>query len=101
MVAVNHGQRIDPAANCRIGGLGFRLCGAAAVNAEQRGYNMEVVLYPVVHFADQPPLPIERVERFALRAFDPPYRSPERFDKSSISDATPYLLGRSSPPASG
>ena len=77
MIAVDDRQCVDPASDRRIGGLGFRLVGAAAVNAEQRGDHLEVVLDPVMDFADQPPLPFERIERLSLRTFDPVDRPAE------------------------
>ena len=78
MVAMDHRQRIDPPADRRIGRLGLGLGRAAAMDAEQRGDDLEVVLDPVMDLADQPPLTVQRVERVSLGALDAVDRAFER-----------------------
>ena len=70
MVAVDDRQRPDAAADRVIGGARFGRFGGAAVDVEQRGDDLEVVLHPVVDFAHQPPLAVERCGHLALRLLD-------------------------------
>ena len=71
MVAVDHGQRIDPPSDCGIGSPTGACLGIASVDAEQRCDNLEVILYAVVDFTDQPPLALQRGGHFLLGRFDP------------------------------
>ena len=102
MVAVDDRQRVDPPADRRIGGLGLRRWRAAAMDVEQRGDDLEVVLHPVMDFADQPPLAFERVEPSALGAFDPVDRALEGLAQiAGFRSPAPSFVGRLEPSSPG
>ena len=87
-------KRADPAADAGIGGARFGRLGAAAVDVEQGRDDLQVVLHPVVDFADQPPLAVERCGH--VRS-DSSIRVVARLKRASawISRAGPSLCGSS------
>ena len=78
MVAVDHRQRVDPPADCRIGLARVGRRRDPAMQAEKAGDDLEVVLDPVMDLADQPALAFERLLHRPLRLFDPVDRADER-----------------------
>jgi len=77
MVAVNDGKRPNAAADRSVGGARGRGLGRAAVDVDERGDDLEVVLHPVVDLADQLPLPFQGPGHVAFRIFHPPDRASE------------------------
>ncbi len=70
MVAVDDGKGADPAADPGIGRARSRGICASAMDVEQRGDDLQVVLHPMVDFAHQPSLPFQRARHLALRFLD-------------------------------
>ena len=60
MVAVDDGERVDPALDRGIGGGDLLVGRAARMDVEQGGDDLEVVLHPVVDLADQLGLALDR-----------------------------------------
>jgi hypothetical protein len=84
MVAVDDGERVDPALDRGVGGRDLLVGRAAGVEVEQRRDHLEVVLDPVVDLADQPGLPLDRGLELGLVAGDGPdhLRTPRRARRS-------------------
>ena len=70
MIAVDDRQSVDAPADRGISGARLGRGGAAAVDVEQRGDDLEVVLHAVMDLADQPPLAVERLGHLPLRFLD-------------------------------
>ena len=60
MVAVDDGERVDPALDRGIGGGDLLVGRAARVDVEQGGDDLEIVLHPVMDFAHQLGLALDR-----------------------------------------
>src|SRR6185369_17283973 len=70
MMTVDDRQRSDPTADPGISGARFAGAGAAPVDVEQGGDDLEVVLHSVMHLADEAALALERTGHFTLRLVD-------------------------------
>ena len=70
MIAVDDRERIDPARDRGIGRAAFGGDDVAAVDAEQRGDDLQVVLHAVMDFANKSPLTFQRIAHFALARLD-------------------------------
>src|SRR5260370_11485998 len=70
MVAVDDRQSADAAADSGIGSTRLHRHSAAAMDVEQRGDDLEIVLHAVMNFAHQPSLALERPAGLAFRLLD-------------------------------
>ena len=77
MIAMDHRQRIDAAADGGIGGARFGRGRVATVDVEQGRDHLQIVLHPVMNFAHQPSLAVQRIDHLLLRRFQPVHRALE------------------------
>src|SRR5215213_4016155 len=70
MIAVDDRQGSDAAGDGPVSGLRVRRPGAAPVDVEQRGDDLEVVLDAVMDLPDQPALAGQSIGHLALRLLD-------------------------------
>ena len=97
MVAVDDRQRADSAADPGISSARFAGLRASAMDVEQRGDDLEVVLHAVMDFADQPALALERAGSSRVRIHRRATMARAKASRSSwISVDGPSLRGSSS-----
>jgi hypothetical protein len=81
MVAVNDRECADAPADPSVSAARFGGFSTPAVDVEQRGDDLKVVLYAMMDFANEPSLPLERVGSLLLGLLDPVDRAAEGVSK--------------------